>query len=488
MRSNTPAQLLDIKRRSVVGAVSYFSRSLFLQMIGLVSVVILSAFFNPEDFGVYGLVTQVIGILVFFSDIGLAAALIQKKDEPTTKDYRTTFTVQLLLSLLIFLACLVVIALGLLSQKTGPVGNWILLALAISFPLATLKTIPSIQLERHLDFSKLIIPQIVEQIAFHLILITLAIKSWGAAAYIPAILVRSVAGVVALSILKPWSIGLALNKESLKSLLNFGVKFQINDFLARIKDQLFFLVLGIFLPLRQFGYVQWAKTWSMYPYNLTVNSVLAITFPTFSRLQGHPEKLQRAIEKSLFFITLVIFPILLGMSLFIKPLLALIPSYAKWQPATFSFIFFTLSIGWSAISTPLTNTLNAIGEINKTLKLMVMWTALTWILTPILIYFYGFNGVALAALAISFTSVLSVKYVREILPIRVWEHTWRQTLAALMMAVIGVLGMRYWEQNMWWLICGMASVGVGYIGTMWLFGSEILKKEVLSLLSVRREK
>ena len=226
----------------------------------------------------------------------------------------------------------------------------------------------------------------------------------------------------------------------------------------------------------------------MYPYNLTVNSVLAITFPTFSRLQGHPEKLQRAIEKSLFFITLVIFPILLGMSLFIKPLLALIPSYAKWQPATFSFIFFTLSIGWSAISTPLTNTLNAIGEINKTLKLMVMWTALTWILTPILIYFYGFNGVALAALAISFTSVLSVKYVREILPIRVWEHTWRQTLAALMMAVIGVLGMRYWEQNMWWLILGMVTVGMGYVGTMWLFGFEILKKEVLSLLSVRREK
>jgi len=488
VRSNTPAQLLDIKRRSVVGAVSYFSRSLLLQAIGIVSIIVLSIFFEPEDFGIYGLVTQVIGILVFFSDIGLAAALIQKKDEPSIKDYRTTFTVQLLLSLVIFLACLVVIALGLLSQKTGPVGNWILLALAISFPLATLKTIPSIQLERHLDFSKLIVPQIVEQITFHLILITLAIKGWGAAAYVPAVLVRSVSGVIVLSILKPWKIGLALDKQSLKSLLNFGVKFQINDFLARIKDQLFFLVLGIVLPLREFGYVQWAKTWSIYPYNLTVNSVLAITFPTFSRLQGHPEKLQRAIEKSLFFISLVIFPILLGMSLFIKPLLALIPTYAKWQPATLSFILFSLSIGWSAISTPLTNTLNAIGEINKTLKLMVMWTALTWVLTPVLIYFYGFNGVALAALLISFTSIFSVKYVREILPVRVWEHTWRQALAALMMAVIGVLGMKYWQQNVWWLILGMATVGAGYIVTMLLFGFDILKREVLSLLSVRREK
>ena len=43
---------------------------------------------------------------------------------------------------------------------------------------------------------------------------------------------------------------------------------------------------------------------------------------------------------------------------------------------------FALSVGWAAISTPLVNTLNAIGKINRSLKLMVIWTLLTWIVTP----------------------------------------------------------------------------------------------------------
>jgi hypothetical protein len=75
-------------------------------------------------------------------------------------------------------------------------------------------------------------------------------------------------------------------------MLGFGAKFQLNDFLARIKDQLYFLVLGQVLPLNQFGFIQWAKNWSMYPYNLTVQNVMAITFPTFSRLQKRKDLLK----------------------------------------------------------------------------------------------------------------------------------------------------------------------------------------------------
>src|SRR5690606_22841010 len=84
----------EVKKRSMSGAISYFARTILLQIIGLVSAVILSAVFGPAEFGLYGFVIQIIGILVFFSDIGLAAALVQKKSEPTQKEYATVFTVQ----------------------------------------------------------------------------------------------------------------------------------------------------------------------------------------------------------------------------------------------------------------------------------------------------------------------------------------------------------------------------------------------------------
>ncbi|AKM81433.1 MAG: Polysaccharide biosynthesis protein [Candidatus Pacebacteria bacterium GW2011_GWF2_38_9] len=437
-------EIAEIKKKSVKGVVSFFARTIILQGVGLVSAFILSAFLSPEDFGIFGIVTQIIALLVFFSDIGLAAALIQKKAEPTEDDYKTAFTVQLILAWTIFFIVLAIIKLGFLNVKIGNEGILVLLALAISFPLATFKTIPSIILERKLDFNKLVLPQIFEQVVFHSILIVMAWKGYGVASYFYAILFRSVIGLIVIQILQPWFPKIKIDRQSLKGLLSFGFKFQLNDFLARIKDQLYFLVLGAFLPLKDFGYMQWSKNWSMYPYNLTVQNVMSITFPTFSRLQNHKDLLKKAIEKSLYFISLFIFPILIGMSIFIYPLTELVDKYTKWQPAIFSFVLFSLSVAWSAISTPLINSLNAIGKINQTLKLMTMWTVLTWVLTPVLVWKFGFNGVAIAAFLISFTSIFSVFMTKKYVAIEVMRNIWPQLVASLFMAVFGFLGIKYW--------------------------------------------
>lgn len=479
--NDTISEVSEIKKRAMTGAVSYFLRTLFLQGIGFVSIIVLSKYFSPTDFGIYGIVVQIIGILIFFSDVGLAATLIQKKEEPSTKDYRTAFTVQLILSAIIVFLTLIIGQLPLVVDRIGSSGLLVLYALGISFPLATLKTIPSVILERRLDFSKLVIPQIFEQIVFHGVLIALAISGMGVEAYAYAILLRSVIGVLVMWYLQSWQIGLYFNWQIFKKQLDFGAKFQINDLLARIKDQLFYLVLGFFLPTNQFGYIQWAKSWSMYPYNLTVQNVMAITFPSFSRLQDHPKVLARAIEKSLFFITLAIFPIITGMSLFIIPLVSVLPDFAKWLPATTSLIFFSLSIAWSAISTPLTNTLNALGKINLTLKLMLLWTSLTWLITPIAVMIYGFNGVAISALIISFTSYLSVYYVQKFIPFAFLENVWRQVLACIAMSAVALIGFTLWQENLISLLIGMAVSGLTYFTFMMIFGKNKLFAELASL-------
>ena len=479
---NDEAQIQQIKERTLTGAISYFLRTIFLQLIGLVAVFLLSAFFTPADFGVYGFVVQIIGLLIFFSDIGLAAALVQKKTEPTKGEYRVAFTVQWLLSLLIVGVVGLLLMTGWVQSKVGGVGAWVLLSLALSFPLATLKTISSIRLERKLLFSKLVVPQLFEQIVFYVLLVSLAWQGMGVMAYTYAILARSVIGVLVMWLIEPWrEIGFRWHNQTLRALLGFGIKFQLNDFLARIKDQLFFLALGIFLPLDQFGYIQWAKNWSLYPYNLTVQNVLAVTFPTYSRLQSRVDLLKKAIEKSLFFISLAIFPILTGMSVFIWPLTQVIEQYRQWQPAVLSFIFFCLSIGWAALSTPLVNTLNAIGQINKTLKLMTLWTVLTWVLTPLMLWKFGYNGVSLSALVISFTSILSIKMVKQFVPIQVVPQVRLALLGSVAMAVMGIVGMQWWSRSFVMLLLGMGLSSATYFAAIGVFGWRQLTTQLRSL-------
>lgn len=475
----------DIKKKTLRGAASILGRHVFINLIAFVASTILSAYLTPEEFGIFGIVTQIIALLIFFSDFGLAATLVQSKNEPTLEDYRTAFTIQQGLSWLIFLVTILIASSGLLAAKTGSVGNWILLSLGLSFPLASLKTISSIKLERELEFSKIVIPQIVEQLLFYPILVAGAVMGYGALSYVPAILTRSIGGVITMWLIKSWPIGLALSTQSLKRMMGFGLKFQLNDFLARIKDQLFFLVLSYYLPLAQFGYILWAKNWSSYPYNMTVQNVMSLTFPTFARLQHDYVLLRKAIEKSLYFISLAIFPILAGMCAFIFPLLAVFPVYQQWQPAAISLILFTISIASGAISTPITNALTAIGKISITLKLMTLWTLLTWILTPISIYYYGYNGVALAAFIISLTSVLPIIYLKRIIQISVIDQIWRQTVAAVGIVVIGVFGTEYWSQNQLWLGIGITLSGLVYCGLLLLLGKNKLLSELKSLRIAR---
>jgi len=85
----------------------------------------------------------------------------------------------------------------------------------------------------------------------------------------------------------------------------------------------------------------------------------------------------------------------------------------------------------------LTNTLNATGRIKTTLKLMIMWTTLTWIFTPIFIYFWGFNGVAPAAVVVAITVVLPIWLVKKITDFSLWDNVGKSLLGALIMG--GVL-------------------------------------------------
>lgn len=484
---NEDQQLELLKRRSIHGVFSYFLRTLALQAVGFVALIFLSQFLSPSDFGIYGLVTQIIGLLIFFSDVGLAAVLIQKKFEPTLAEYRAAFTLQQVLSWLIVLVVVLLLSSNILDQKIGAAGQWLLLALAFSFPLATLKTIPSIMLERELNFSKLVIPQMFEQVVFYGIVVVMAWQGMGVMAYTYAVIFRSLIGVLVMNLLKPWAVGLNFNQTVLRSLLQYGIKFQLNDFLARIKDQLFYLAVGLYLPNREFGLVTWAKNWSMYPYQLTVQNIMTVTFPTFSRIQHQKQLLARAIEKSIFTITLVIFPIITGMSLFIGPLTHVFVGFQKWQPAVLSFILFCLSIAWAAISTPLTNTLNALGKINTTLKLMLFWSGLTWVLTPVALVLWGFNGIAIASFAISLTSVLVVILTKKVIPFRFFDQVWRQVFASSVMAVCGLLSLRYISSKET-LLLSMVFVATVYFVSIILIGRGKIDKELRPIWQTLRVK
>src|SRR5258706_6504900 len=91
-----------ITQRSIRGIFALTSRTFFIQLIGFISNFLLTIFLTPSIFGVFFIVSAAIAFLSYFSDIGLAAALIQKKESLTDIDLKTTFTIQQALVILVF--------------------------------------------------------------------------------------------------------------------------------------------------------------------------------------------------------------------------------------------------------------------------------------------------------------------------------------------------------------------------------------------------
>lgn len=385
-----------IKKKSVTGILALTSRTFLLQLVAFGATFLLTIYLTPSIFGIFFVVSAVISFLSYFSDIGLAAALIQKKEELTDDDLITTFTIQ---QLLVFPIALVSY---LLSSKVASFygldreGVVLFQALVVSFFFSSLKTIPSVLLERSLKFHILVIPQIAETLGFYSVAVILASRGLGVASFTYAVLTRAIVGLILMYAVSPWKIRIGIKMTVAKRLLKFGIPFQLNSFLALIKDDLMTVFLGKILPFSEVGYIGWAKKWAEVPLRLIMDGVIRVTFPAFARLQHSKEILGRAIEKTLFGLAITILPISVGLMFFIDPLVKLIPKYGKWEPALFSFSLFVLASILAAFSTPLTNALNAVGKIKITLILMVSWTVATWIFTVTLVHFIGFNGVAVA--------------------------------------------------------------------------------------------
>ena len=403
----------EIKRRSVKGVAALISRTFVVQLISFLATFALTVFLDPGTYGVFFLVSAVVNFLAYFSDIGLAAALVQKKEKLSDDDLATTFTIQQGLVLSLLLLLFLVTPLIRSSYHLSGAAVYLLWSMGISLFLSSLKTIPSILLERELHFNKLIIPQIAETLVFNLVAVYFAWQGFGITAFTLAVLARGLTGLVLVYLIFPWRPLIGFSKKSVRSLLKFGLPFQANTFLAVLKDDGMTVVLAKIVGADGLGYLGWASRWAGFPLRIFMDNVTKVAFPAFSRLQHDQARLARAIEISLKYLTLSTLPLLIGMGFLGSPLVHLIPRYLKWLPALLPLYAYLYNSAWACVSTNLTNTLNALGKIKTTFKLMVMWTALTWVLMPVLGIYKGYLGVSLAVALIATSSVVTVIAVRR---------------------------------------------------------------------------
>ena len=466
--------LQTISKRASRGFLSLTFRKAALLLISYITNnLILARILPVEVIGIFNISISVIAFFSYFSDIGLAAAIIQKRDKVTDEDLKTTFTIQLFLVGLITAVIYLSAPFWADLYKLDDKSMWLIRALAISFFITSFKVIPSVTLERALKFGPLVSVDLFETLVFNAGLIFLVKLGFGVDSFSIAAIARSIVGVLVIYSIAPWRPGVYFAKASAKILLNFGIPFQLNSFLALIKDRLVPLVVASFVGPLGIGYVTWAQNMAFIPLEI-MNIVIRVSFPALSRLQSDKKALKELLERSLFLTTLFLYPALFGI-LALSPAIVEHVVSKKWTPALTSIYLFSLSTFWATLSTTFTNTLNAIGQIKTTLYLMAFWTILTWILTIPLTYFYGFEGVAISSALISFTSVITIILVKKHIEVEIIKNIWQPLLASLVMALIVYLGAQIFVRDILSLVLLILLGAIIYFVTVYSLAGNRVK-------------
>lgn len=422
-----------IKTRAVKGAAILTGRMVLMQGISFFSMALLTIFLAPSEFGVFYVVSAVKNLLSYFSDIGFAPALIQKRKALTGVELKTIFTAQQSLILLVIIIGFIFTPVIQNIYHLNQQAVYLLWAFLLSLFFSSLKTIPSVLMERKLEFNKYVIPQVAENIIFNTTAVLLAWKGFGVTSYTAAVILSGLSGLILTYIVRPWLPGIAFSTAAFKSVLKFGIPYQANTLLAMVKDDGMTLFLGSFIGTSGIGLLGWAQKWAYAPLRFFMDQVIKVTFPAFARLQGNRKVLSDLVSKSIFFICLLVFPSLVILVLVVPSLVQVIPKYIKWSPAIFALSVLTITSGLAAITTPLTNTLNAIGKITLTFKLMIMWTALTWAFVPALALLYGVNGAAVGFTLVGLSSFIALYLVSKYVDIGYLQSVGKPLFASALM-------------------------------------------------------
>ena len=465
-----------IKKRAVGGAAILTGRNILLQGVSFFSTALLTVFLAPGEFGVFFIVSAVKNFLAYFGDIGFAASLIQRREKLTSLELKTVFTAQQVLILLILILVLIFTPQVQRIYSLNQDAVYLLWVLTLSLFFSSLKTIPTVLMERKMEFNKWVIPQIFETIIFNITAVALAWKGYGVTSFTVAVFLSGLLGLLITYLIQPWLPGIAFSIKSFKSVLNFGVPYQANTLLAMVKDDGMTLFLGSILGTSGIGLLGWAQKWAYAPLRFFMDQVIKVTFPAFSRLQDNKKELSDLVSKSLFFICLLVFPSLVLLVLTAPSLIEIIPRYEKWSPALFALSILTITSALAAVTTPLTNTLNAVGKISITFKLMIMWTVLTWILVPPLSWLFGINGAAVGFTIVGLSSFIALYLVSKYVDINYLQSVGRPLFSTIIMGIFVFFTKNLLPVSIYQIIAMTAVSLVSYLLVIFMFEPRLVSK------------
>ena len=407
LRGRTLRSFLLLGAQRVVGVVVTAGGSIALARL-----------LTPEVFGLYAILVFVITAGVRSSELGLGAALIQRRDlDPAAGlgvAFTATFGLALALGATIAAAApLVARWPGVSSDVTAPV-RW----LALLVVLSSLRMPAMVLLERRLAYLPLTVAETADTVTFHAVAIAAAIAGAGLWSFVMGALAARAVNLVVLWGAARWRPTLRWSWRELAPVMKFGILFQGGILVTIAGDAVVPIFVTAWSGVTGVGFLNWAATLAFLPLHV-VSIAGRVLFPALSSLQADPERFAEATARALNRVTAVLYPSAALLLAGADPVVRLIFGEA-WLPAIPAVRCFCLSAIIGGTSTIFVHALYSLGRADIVFRLNLASTVLLWVITLVLVPWLGFVGFAVASASLACVGVsYTALSVRRLAPVRV---------------------------------------------------------------------
>lgn len=262
-----------------------------------IKTLIIARLLAPSDFGLFGIACLSLDILQTFTETGINAALIQKKED--IKDYlNTAWTIQIIRALV--LSCIIFIFSPYIAKffnnmEAAPLMRII----AINMLFSGFANIGVVYFEKEIEFGKKRLIRFVQLLVEFIVSLILAFILRNAWALVWGMLVGSIANCITSYIIHPYRPKLHLEIAKAKDLLHFGKWIFGSAILTFLITQGDDILVGKILGATALGFYTMAYAISNMPTTEITSVISQILFPAYSKIQNNKKRLSEVYYKTL---------------------------------------------------------------------------------------------------------------------------------------------------------------------------------------------
>jgi len=308
--------------------------------LNLASIMVLARLLTPRDFGLYAMVTTIMGYVVTFKDAGLSTATVQREGI-THAQVSNLFWINVALSG----------ALSLLLAAGSPLVAWfyreprlvpITLILSSTFFLSGLTIQHTALLNRQMRFTALAFIQIASMLTGVIIGIGMAWLGYRYWALVFSNVVTIAVTVPLTWCAIPWRPQLPSRGTGTKSLVRFGTSMAGGGYIYALAKGTDSMLVGRFYGADSIGLYSRAAALLNRPLEQFLYPISSVFIPALSRVQTHPERYRRTFLQVYESMALVSF-LFTGLLFALSRPLTLVVLGPKWEKAAIIFAAFALA-------------------------------------------------------------------------------------------------------------------------------------------------